>query len=921
MWDPIGRWVRSSKRRRGCRVWQITGLYKLALVGCALVLVTSLLILHLVTSFTSLPRSLNLEQRCRMSRMWPNYVQYNPKSSSGLDKKYRVYLYRERAPGVIHSKGNSIPAIFVPGNAGSYGQVRSIASSSKHLFDRGEGGLHAQEIDWWSIDFNEDFSAFHGETVREEAMYLNDVISFLLERYTHVEQIPILAHSMGGIVSRLALLQNNHPNNSVATIITLSSPHAYPPIALEWGTEKMYSSLMKSRQDRRQDDVLLISVSGGILDNQLSSEASLLTLSDVWEEEKSIHSFTSSMAALWSGVDHLAMMWCDQLRERIARGVLRIEQEPDNLEMRRRKWIAMLGVEDKIIPERQALMFVNNTEIPEFMDHADIRLFPLTEGSFDKVEVTTSLNLGIDTSFGPPIDQPLEAIVQVCMQDGRCQTFSPSAFNIVPASPILAAVPSPYPRFPVPQLRYELPGNALRRLVLTAKQVREMSSSHIRILQKRGTRGKPHVSFVPAPAELRPKTLGGKLHIPFNASSSTQEAIVYGMDSTLFAYDIQIKWSDRSPSCLSLDDAPMLYVRSLSTGDSQYYPSMHNGTSYTLMLHGTSPYVQPAHQSKQGTLFRLMYDSCSQVKGITVKVNWRASSGLILSRYRTAIAAIPFAVLMFQTSFNWLEWNRNRRYPSWFVKQKTHIFPDRSKSFPPLTTSLVSHSGTLLPLMGICSFASSLVQRTLYLTKADSSTLSSSILDLSFGIPASPWNIHAILGGMLIFSGYGLALVVSCFLDLLVWLNSIVLGKLPFRRYRLIEAERSPHMDIKLPLAGLCALGLLIYLLVPIQFINLVLFLVHLTVCSLDQTRAFPIGKEQNATTQSLLNQQLLILNMQFWLLPLNTPALLVWTRNLLKGWFGTLGGDDHNVFAVMGYIAVTYIFSRRSIIPHITSR
>lgn len=54
-----------------------------------------------------------------------------------------------------------------------------------------------------SVDFNEDFSAFHGQTMHEQAEYTNEVIKFLLKEYPKIKEVPILAHSMGGIVARL----------------------------------------------------------------------------------------------------------------------------------------------------------------------------------------------------------------------------------------------------------------------------------------------------------------------------------------------------------------------------------------------------------------------------------------------------------------------------------------------------------------------------------------------------------------------------------------------------------------------------------------------------------------------------------------------------------------------------------------------
>ena len=78
---------------------------------------------------------------CEMSYMWPSYrLLAWPDSPS---TKYRVYLYREsgwdhdhvgdhprRAATLPDEQPSGHPVLFLPGNAGSYQQVRSIASSA-----------------------------------------------------------------------------------------------------------------------------------------------------------------------------------------------------------------------------------------------------------------------------------------------------------------------------------------------------------------------------------------------------------------------------------------------------------------------------------------------------------------------------------------------------------------------------------------------------------------------------------------------------------------------------------------------------------------------------------------------------------------------------------------------------------------------
>jgi hypothetical protein len=89
-----------------------------------------------------------------MSWMSPNYVRLEGPTGpnvKGLDRKYTVWLYKEgglqpdllvRAFSDRISKSLSdillqprgMPVLFIPGNSGSFKQVRSIASSAAHQF-------------------------------------------------------------------------------------------------------------------------------------------------------------------------------------------------------------------------------------------------------------------------------------------------------------------------------------------------------------------------------------------------------------------------------------------------------------------------------------------------------------------------------------------------------------------------------------------------------------------------------------------------------------------------------------------------------------------------------------------------------------------------------------------------------------------
>ncbi|GJP76380.1 hypothetical protein CLOP_g6835 [Closterium sp. NIES-67] len=212
-----------------------------------------------------------IERECSMTYMWPSYVQIPIQNRSleqqGLDSNplYSLFLYREshymgggsRMEEVRRGLCGSVPVLFIPGNAGCYKQVRSLASVSHHIYlashtqdkprERSpcflcseEGGaaesaegaaaaaaateaLGAREgkqdsqgypspLAWFSVDLREHLSALDGSLLRRQAAFVAAAVTEIrsLYRSSCASNLPppssvlLVGHSMGGIVARLA---------------------------------------------------------------------------------------------------------------------------------------------------------------------------------------------------------------------------------------------------------------------------------------------------------------------------------------------------------------------------------------------------------------------------------------------------------------------------------------------------------------------------------------------------------------------------------------------------------------------------------------------------------------------------------------------------------------------------------------------
>lgn len=317
-----------------------------------LVVFTGLLLLYL-TCYTYLQSDLRGPDRpeCRVVYMYPSYARIRSfdESHTKYASKFSLYLYREQGLDTIpedEKEGfealDGIPALFIPGNAGSYRQVRSIAAEVSNLyFDENINVVNnpnMKNYDFFGADFNEDYTAFHGRTLIDQAEYLNEAISFILLLYANNPNPPtsvlILAHSMGGIVARVLPTLPNYVPGSINTIVTLSSPHSAAPLTFDGDILKVYlavdrfwyeafdnNSVLTSARDRLQD-VSLVSITGGALDSILPADYT--TLGFLVPPSNGFTVFTSGIPHVWTPMDHLAIVWCRQLRRQVLKLLLDI---------------------------------------------------------------------------------------------------------------------------------------------------------------------------------------------------------------------------------------------------------------------------------------------------------------------------------------------------------------------------------------------------------------------------------------------------------------------------------------------------------------------------------------------------------------------------------------------------------------------
>ncbi|PHH69513.1 hypothetical protein CDD80_6688 [Ophiocordyceps camponoti-rufipedis] len=270
---------------------------------------------------------------CHMSYMRPSYVHHSDFGTeyTRFATKYSLYLYREQ--GIDDDQLRGTPVLFIPGNAGSYKQVRPIAAEAANYYhnnlrDDGNSMLAGvRNLDFFTVDFNEDITAFHGRTLLDQAEYLNEAVRYILSLYSDPQraardnQIPdpsavvILGHSMGGVVARAMLTQPNYQSKSINSIITMAAPHARPPVTFDAQIVHIYDEIngywrrayaQKWANDNPLWHVTLVSIAGGSLDTVVPSDYA--SLESIVPETHGFTVFTSGIPTVWTSMDHQAIL-------------------------------------------------------------------------------------------------------------------------------------------------------------------------------------------------------------------------------------------------------------------------------------------------------------------------------------------------------------------------------------------------------------------------------------------------------------------------------------------------------------------------------------------------------------------------------------------------------------------------------------
>lgn len=261
--------------------------------------------------------------RCLMSFMMepPKFFDMGVKvknqiSSNHMISPYKLYLYSEfDFPARQNDRfdiRDSFPVLFVPGNSGSYQQVRSLAST---CIRRQIQSLDAYKFIFYTIDFGGQLSGLNGKLVEDQTEYVNLCLQKIKEMFSDkFNGVILVGHSVGGFISKSLFTIPQFDPKSVPLIISLSSPLVKPYLTFDYRMRELYNVTNEYWQRYSPDrsrTTTAISISGGKSDRLVPTQ---LTLDPHFD----ISLTTASAKDVWFSADHNGITWCREFMYKLS---------------------------------------------------------------------------------------------------------------------------------------------------------------------------------------------------------------------------------------------------------------------------------------------------------------------------------------------------------------------------------------------------------------------------------------------------------------------------------------------------------------------------------------------------------------------------------------------------------------------------
>ncbi|QEU58133.1 Bst1 [Kluyveromyces lactis] len=888
-----------------------------------LVIIVGLLLLCIITS-THISHKFSGSDipKCRSIYMYPSYARIDGFDSrhTKLAKKYHLYLYREQGKDKEPKHGDEIqldgiPVLFIPGNAGSFKQARSIAAASANLYFEHKSTIqnfNAKNMDYFTADFNEDFTAFHGQTMLDQAVYLNDAVRYILSLYAQSaaykesnrplpKSVILLGHSMGGIVARLMLTLPNHIPESVNTILTLSSPHSTAPVTFDGDILKLYdrvnsfwTSAMNDMGSYFRNNVSVISITGGILDDILPADYT--NLKGIVPESNGFTTFTTTIPELWTPIDHLAIVWCDQLRYLLAKYILEIVNDDAegktvtlDIRMHKGRKFFLSGLEritdaDKLIDK--------NLSAPA-VDFSDADNVP--ENHLLVLNSSESMSTGYVFNISKSVDYCFEMLTSLVQFDiffckdiyGKDCIDGFSSFSKVPHSTSLQKFPtdSSWGESVSPFRFISLNGSLLQGFQIIVFRG-SMKTKEDFVLAKY-TKDKN--------IETASDGLWKLSLFPFKMSLKHQHSFVHGLAfpnlwSSLISFNLKTTFSDEVDSLFR----PMMrqYV------NNPYETKWHllaASSSHEINMHNISPFI-PLDDTIDKSLNLMFFIPPGEEISLRLAINWKLTLKMLYIRFRLAFASIPISIIALVLCYQFYYYDSP---DSKFISFDTGLM-----------NVLNNHSLLLFVFLSVGPIAinhKAILTLLHYLDPVSLSKPSSDshMLNNNYMLGLRETFVWWI-GPVFFIISVALLFIISRLINAIEF--GVIKISSPITRYTRITFP-DPLNDMthhKLlfnnrQLLGVCFISLGVMFYVPYQFAFILVSLIQMWNCM----KLAVFTNRNNAKYSNIHNYNVSFLMLTIFMIPINAPIVVVFLRNFAIRW-ETAFRSHHNFLAIAPTLLLT---------------
>ncbi|KAI8391121.1 PGAP1-like protein-domain-containing protein [Radiomyces spectabilis] len=884
---------------------------------------------------------------CRMSYMRPYYIK-----QTGFDSemtrfagKYGLYLYRE-ADHDYYDYPTGVPVLFIPGHAGSYKQVRSLSAEAAYYYyqhyaqDNDAWNRGVRSLDFFTVDFHEEFSALHGQSLLEQAEYLNDAVDYILKLYIQSRKLDphlnsklpdptsiiIVGHSMGGIVARTMFTLPNYQPGSINSIITLSTPHILPPVAFDWKISQIYKDIYRHWTQGFSDeiqtnnlhhstslkDVMLISIAGGTLDNTVNSDAA--NVGPFLPATNGFTVFTTAVPHVWTAANHVSILSCNQFVKVLAKSLLDIVDvrrgsQTQTLEDRMRvmRKALLTGLEDRRGDGSDLMLdtiqFEWQQPLPK--DDQDERLIilgdrPSAMHFLPRSRGKNAYAVLTDQLIGQRFD------LLLCK---RIKEYEPNRTRMECRIANSIAVPVPAS---TKQDTDPFSGNEFRFASIAFAEMSDYEYVAIRdkggrfgflIAESFNTRENTQVIST---SMIGIAVRGIRASVKPSLFSSIR---IPSIENSMLGYHLKLS----RPSC---DEAKMRFTPFLrqsiaSMHESKFYVNLASNNEETeLSLHGRTAFssaaVGQADIDHRGLLLQVWMDPvCPQPVNLELSIDWYGSAGRLGFRNGIMLATSTFIIVMLVFVAQIQAYNN------------TGIFPHFGQG---LMYCLRRTLPIAMLLVSLCSIYQCFASYAL-----------EDMWDLPHHIKwhdvlagnSDPFFWWLPLLGLLL--GVGIMSLLWLFVEASLRLCTLIppffQRYLDWQFWPINRAAESRQRRLQRRVITITILFILVATVITYQFVFVVAFFVHIVTCtrSLIRKRAILSRSDRKETNRYHYMQSVLLLLIT--LLPFNLPILLVWIRNLAVHWYVPFS-SDHNVLAIAPFMMyVEALISERNMLPRQTSR